>query len=565
MKKGFIGFLFLALSMPFLLNAQVQAPIAVVNDTIDTCGAVTWIDGHTYTTNSSGYVMLKDVSDNDSVLLVMTFIIRQASASEVWDSTCGNYRWALNNKVYTAPGNYNDTIVNAAGCDSVITLHLLLKSPDTTYTDIIQCAPYTWAVDGNTYSDDTIVYAPNPVVGPDSCQGVLALRYQSLIAADTQFVETCQSTYTWPVNNVTYNAGDSVVTFRKANTSGSGCDTIYTLKYTIGMSEYNLPDTSIVVFGSFTWINGDVFAVDSTRLDSTFVQTLPSATSCDTVRNYNVTILPVFTIDSSACARVTGRSYTGFRWPGETGASIKIQLKTTGDTFYICKGIDGKDSCKMMFHYTDLASDTTWLQPVSSCASYTWVANGVTYTASKDTIPCRLTNVLGCDSVVILPRVTIDTLPNVYIGGIYQVKPGNSTTLYAVGAQGLSYRWSTGATTDSITVSPSENTEYSVTATDGNSCTRSSSITVVVSEGIAHASSAAVKVYPNPASTKVVVESENLANVKMYNMLGQLMTSQNAVSGKVVIPVSDFQNGSYILRAETADGKTSVRSVVIKK
>ncbi|MBR4197858.1 MAG: T9SS type A sorting domain-containing protein [Bacteroidales bacterium] len=83
--------------------------------------------------------------------------------------------------------------------------------------------------------------------------------------------------------------------------------------------------------------------------------------------------------------------------------------------------------------------------------------------------------------------------------------------------------------------------------------------------GIAQSSAVEVKMYPNPAADKVLVESENLANVTMYNTLGQQVTSQDAVSGKVVIPVSDYPKGSYVLRIQTADGKITSRSLVIKK
>lgn len=83
--------------------------------------------------------------------------------------------------------------------------------------------------------------------------------------------------------------------------------------------------------------------------------------------------------------------------------------------------------------------------------------------------------------------------------------------------------------------------------------------------GIAQSSAVNLKVYPNPAAEKVVVESENLVSVTMYNTLGQQVTSQDAVSGKVVIPVSDYPKGSYVLRIQTADGKTTSRSLVIKK
>lgn len=545
-----------------MLNAQVQAPIAVVNDTIDTCGAVTWLDGHTYTSNSSGYVVLKDVSDNDSVLLVMTFIIRKASGSEVWDSTCGNYRWAQTGKVYTAPGDYYDTLVNAEGCDSIITLHLSQKTPDTTYTDITQCAAYTWTVTGDTYTNDTTVYAANPTIGPDSCQGVLALRFQRVTAADTMTVSTCESSYTWPINGQPYS-GKGIITYRKTN-SGAGCDTLFTLNYNTGMGEFELPDTNVEAIGFYVWGN-DTIKAQGAIVDTVLEQRFASTSSCDTVKNFNVRILPVYRIDTAFCGRASGRNYRGFRWPGVTASQMKIWLVTTGDTTYLLKGSNQQDSCLMEFHFTDLASDTTWLPAVTACDHYTWDASGATYRQSRDTIVCRLTNVGGCDSIVIIPKLTINALPNIYIGGTLWIRPGASTRLFAVGDSNLTYQWSTGETTDTITVSPSQNTEYTLVATNDKSCSRTATATVVVNEGINQANAASVKIYPNPAATKVTIEGENLANIKLYNMLGQLMVSQNATSGKVVINVNDYNNGSYILRAESNDGKTTIRSLVIKK
>src|SRR5690606_11566077 len=58
--------------------------------------------------------------------------------------------------------------------------------------------------------------------------------------------------------------------------------------------------------------------------------------------------------------------------------------------------------------------------------------------------------------------------------------PGESVTLTAFGAQ--DYVWNTGATTSSITDFPTENTTYSVTATDASGCTAEASETIEVSE-----------------------------------------------------------------------------------
>jgi hypothetical protein len=58
-------------------------------------------------------------------------------------SACGTYTW--NSKKYTSSGTYMDTIQNAEGCDSVMTLHLTIFSPklQTMATAICGSDPYT--------------------------------------------------------------------------------------------------------------------------------------------------------------------------------------------------------------------------------------------------------------------------------------------------------------------------------------------------------------------------------------------------------------------------------------
>jgi hypothetical protein len=65
------------------------------------------------------------------------------------------YTWPLNNQTYTQSGTYSDTLVNAAGCDSIVTLNLTLN-----YTGI------------NENNSSLLVISPNPTTGSFSLHGL---------------------------------------------------------------------------------------------------------------------------------------------------------------------------------------------------------------------------------------------------------------------------------------------------------------------------------------------------------------------------------------------------------
>jgi uncharacterized repeat protein (TIGR03803 family) len=84
----------------------------------------------------------------------------------------------------------------------------------------------------------------------------------------------------------------------------------------------------------------------------------------------------------------------------------------------------------------------------------------------------------GCDSTVIT-NLSVNPTPDLSISGRRAICMGNGTTLTASG--GGNYSWSTGSTADSIVVSPTTVTTYSVIATLG-SCTDTSTVEVTVND-----------------------------------------------------------------------------------
>jgi hypothetical protein len=78
----------------------------------------------------------------------VTVYVKQQTSSTTNVSVCSNqlpYLW--NGTSYSTAGTYNKTLVNAAGCDSITTLNLSIKSTSTSTTNISVCAnqlPYIW-------------------------------------------------------------------------------------------------------------------------------------------------------------------------------------------------------------------------------------------------------------------------------------------------------------------------------------------------------------------------------------------------------------------------------------
>jgi hypothetical protein len=65
-------------------------------------------------------------------------------------NACSSYTWPLNNQTYTTSGIYSDTLVNTAGCDSIVTLNLSINAPITNNTSTSSCNSYNW--NGNIYT-----------------------------------------------------------------------------------------------------------------------------------------------------------------------------------------------------------------------------------------------------------------------------------------------------------------------------------------------------------------------------------------------------------------------------
>jgi hypothetical protein len=85
----------------------------------------------------------------------VTVSVSEPSSSSQTQTALDTYTWPVNNQTYTQSGTYSDTLINAAGCDSIVTLNLTLS-----YTGI------------NELNASQLVVSPNPTKDNFSITGL---------------------------------------------------------------------------------------------------------------------------------------------------------------------------------------------------------------------------------------------------------------------------------------------------------------------------------------------------------------------------------------------------------
>lgn len=99
-------------------------------DTISACENYTWTNGVNYT--SSNFVAqdtFPSAAGCDSIV-TLNLTINYATSSTQNASSCGNYTWPVNGTNYTKSGSYEYYLTTTGGCDSLITLALIITQPN---------------------------------------------------------------------------------------------------------------------------------------------------------------------------------------------------------------------------------------------------------------------------------------------------------------------------------------------------------------------------------------------------------------------------------------------------
>ncbi|MBL4705986.1 MAG: T9SS type A sorting domain-containing protein, partial [Flavobacteriales bacterium] len=285
-------------------DSLVTLDLTILNNNTGTdvqmgCDSYVWIDGNTYTvSNNVATHTLTNAVGCDSVVTLDLVITNGTAATDI-QSACGSYSW-IDGNTYTVSNNTaTHLLTNVAGCDSIITLDLTINNSNTGIDVQIACNTYTW-IDGNTYtvSNNTATHTLTNVAGCDSTV-TLDLTISSTVTGTD--IQTACDSYTW-IDGNTYTANNSTATHLL--TAAAGCDSIVTLNLTINIVNVSVTsnDPSIManaVGATYKWLDcNNGFSIIAGETAQNFTAVVNG--------DYAVEVTENSCTDTSTCVSISG-------------------------------------------------------------------------------------------------------------------------------------------------------------------------------------------------------------------------------------------------------------------
>lgn len=410
--------------------------LPVIRDTFSTeiCEGDSLVFGMTNLFQSGVYADTFQASNGCDSISVVDLTVYPVVVSSLSPEICQGDTFHLAGQSYTAPGEYSDTLIASTGCDSIFSVTLTVHPVFEVHQNDTICEPDSFLFQGNwyqqsgVYSDtlttvngcdsvltldllvlpqqvttvDTIICSGAPLIIADSLINQSG-TYQEILQADNG----CDSIVIWTVSilQTYFQSRDTAIC--SGDLLVLGGDTIlesgnYPLLYEASNGCDSLVEWLVDIYDTaFTEIQADIcegfaylFGNEELTSSGIYFDTLQTAQGCDSFIRLQLAVLPVLETDLSADLCAGDSLLFGGQWISDPGIYR--------DSLQAQNGCDSLVTLSVSLN----ASPTVHLFD-TICAGDSLLFAGALI-GDPGTVADTSLTIQGCDSITIL---TLEVLP----------------------------------------------------------------------------------------------------------------------------------------------------------
>lgn len=490
-------------------------------DTLSKCGKFKSPSGKVFTSSGKYTDTIDSYMGCDSIITFNLTVIPNPTKT-INATSCRVYISPSGQKSWNTSGVYTDVLPNPNGCDTIVTVNLIVskRSRDTAY--VSHCGAYTSP--SGKYTWDTTGQYADTLVSIYNCDSIVTFYFTQQQSRSTIYPVVCNSytspsgKYVWTQSGLYY---DTIA-------NSLGCDSFISIDLKVNQT----------LFNSITEFRCTSYSAPSGKYEYTtsgiYSDTITASAGCDSILTIALTI-------GQSSASISPIACDAFISP-----SGKI-WNTSGAYVDTIKNTVGCDS--VLFIALTINQTSRGQASLAGCESVASPSGRYLYTTSG-TYSDTIFRQAQCDSVIEV-EVTIDELQRPEI-----IRADEQTIESSI--SGDAYRWLdcendfeevAGATAQSF--EPSSTIEYAVEVSKGT-CVDTSDCYLYMSVQAPNAQSL-IKVFPNPVSAFLTLDipnSDELVTVRIIDVNGkvQLVSTHANNNG---IDVSRLQGGIYTLEIVT--------------
>ncbi|MFN8275905.1 MAG: immunoglobulin domain-containing protein [Chitinophagales bacterium] len=253
--------------------------------------------------NAGSYVCNITSSCGTATSNAVTVAVKQPTSGTINQTICFGASYTFNGVARTQSGTYFDTLSNAAGCDSLLTLNLTVRQKIQRSISRSLCNGSSTVFNGQTITTaGTYLDTLTSVTGCDSFVVLTVTVAQSSSAQQT--VSVCGS-YTFNGQTITSSG-----TYLDTITNVAGCDSFITLNLTIKQPTASTIQDTICSGSSYS------FGAQTLNTSGTYTRTILNAAGCDSVITLNLFVRQalIVAINNNGWNLTTTAGFTSYQW-----------------------------------------------------------------------------------------------------------------------------------------------------------------------------------------------------------------------------------------------------------